>query len=295
MSQSKKKDSIAIAKIAASKSVPFDAEKVLKIADLKNLPVESEAKPETEPKPKKNRRQRASGKKRRARRAKRAKTAGRPNVNNVIKNEVSKIDAKPVKTRQRRKKKKKNEGKNEVIKPVEIDEFAPPEGVPKRVAWRRWKKDIDDKFLSKGQVVIIKNLDGTTETLTPNDTLENLDKEKQEVLVTKLANKAAKKERKREALEKKLNEIKHIDAPEEDFESFIEIAVSCSWYQKRLSWMLSSVLNQKGDVPKIVFNVAYPKDNGDPTTGQVCKFFREKGLNIKETVYNDFSIIQFRG
>jgi len=75
----------------------------------------------------------------------------------------------------------------------------------------------------------------------------------------------------------------------------IEICVSCTLFQKRLTWMLSSILQQKGNVPNIIFNVAYPKNNGNPTTEKVCKFFGEHGLNVKETIYPDEKSIQFRG
>jgi hypothetical protein len=75
----------------------------------------------------------------------------------------------------------------------------------------------------------------------------------------------------------------------------IEIAVSCSWFQKRLCWMMSSILQQKGNIPNIVFNVAYPKSNGNPITEDVCKLFKNQGLNVKETIYPDEKSIQFRG
>jgi len=75
----------------------------------------------------------------------------------------------------------------------------------------------------------------------------------------------------------------------------IEIAVSCTWYQKRLCWMLSSVLQQKGNIPNIVFNIAYPHNNGIPTTESVCKLFKDNGLNVKETVYKNEFEIQKRG
>jgi hypothetical protein len=75
----------------------------------------------------------------------------------------------------------------------------------------------------------------------------------------------------------------------------LEIAVSCSWFQKRLCWMLSSILQQKGDIPEIIFNVAYPKNNGNPSTEEVCKYFRNQGLNIIETVYEDEISMQKRG
>lgn len=75
----------------------------------------------------------------------------------------------------------------------------------------------------------------------------------------------------------------------------VEICVSCSNFQKRLCWMMSSVLQQQGDIPDITFSVAYPKNNGNPNTESVCSFFRSKGLNVKEFVYEDEIAIQFRG
>lgn len=75
----------------------------------------------------------------------------------------------------------------------------------------------------------------------------------------------------------------------------IEISVSCSFFQRRTCWMVSSLLQQVGDVPHITFNVAYPVNNGNPTTEQVCAFFKGKGLDIKETVYPNERAIQFRG
>ena len=75
----------------------------------------------------------------------------------------------------------------------------------------------------------------------------------------------------------------------------IEICVSCTYYQKRLCWMMSSILQQKGNVLNIIFNVAYPKNNGNPRTEDVCNFFREQGLNVKETIYPNEKSIQFRG
>jgi len=74
----------------------------------------------------------------------------------------------------------------------------------------------------------------------------------------------------------------------------IEIAVTCTWFQHRLDWMMSSVLEQKGDVPEIIFSVGYPPDNGDPTTEKLCAFFRGKGLNIRE-ISIPMETIQYRG
>ena len=64
----------------------------------------------------------------------------------------------------------------------------------------------------------------------------------------------------------------------------LEIAIHCYNYQHRLCWMLSSLLQQKGDIPNIVVNVSFALNNGDPSTEEVCKFFKEKGLNIIETI-----------
>jgi hypothetical protein len=75
----------------------------------------------------------------------------------------------------------------------------------------------------------------------------------------------------------------------------IEIAVTCTWFQRRLSFMLSSILQQVGDVPKLVLSVAYPVGNGNPTTEDVCSFFRKKGLNIREIPYEGMEVIQYRG
>lgn len=75
----------------------------------------------------------------------------------------------------------------------------------------------------------------------------------------------------------------------------IEICVACFNFQRRLCWMLSSVLQQVGDVPDMVFSIAYEKNNGTPTTEDVISLFRGRGLNIKETVYGDHSRMMHRG
>jgi hypothetical protein len=75
----------------------------------------------------------------------------------------------------------------------------------------------------------------------------------------------------------------------------IDIAVMCSMYQKRLCWMLSSILQQKGDIPKIVFSVAYPVNEGGITTEAVCSLFRSKGLEIREQRYPSPKDVNRRG
>jgi hypothetical protein len=51
--------------------------------------------------------------------------------------------------------------------------------------------------------------------------------------------------------------------------------------------MLSSILQQKGDIPDILVSISYTPDNGDPTTKEVIDFFKEKGLNILEIVLEE--------
>ena len=60
----------------------------------------------------------------------------------------------------------------------------------------------------------------------------------------------------------------------------IEIVIHCYNYQRRLSWMLCSILQQKGDLPNIEVSVSYLPNNGNPTTEKVLDFFEEKGLKI---------------
>ena len=65
----------------------------------------------------------------------------------------------------------------------------------------------------------------------------------------------------------------------------IEIAIHTYFYQHRLTFMLSSLLQQQGDVPSILVNISHTYEKeGNPTTREVCDFFRDKGLNITETV-----------
>jgi len=60
----------------------------------------------------------------------------------------------------------------------------------------------------------------------------------------------------------------------------IEVVIHCYNYQRRLNWMLCSILQQKGDLPNIEVSVSYLPNNGNPTTEKVLDFFEEKGLKI---------------
>lgn len=64
----------------------------------------------------------------------------------------------------------------------------------------------------------------------------------------------------------------------------IEICIHCNFYQKRLAWMLNSLLDQAGDIPNLIINISHTDNDGNPTTEETCEFFREKGLNIVETM-----------
>jgi hypothetical protein len=60
----------------------------------------------------------------------------------------------------------------------------------------------------------------------------------------------------------------------------LEICIHCHSYQHRLCWMLSSILQQEGDIPDILVSVSYTPENGNPKTREVTDFFRSQGLNI---------------
>lgn len=64
----------------------------------------------------------------------------------------------------------------------------------------------------------------------------------------------------------------------------LEICINCFSYQKRLTWMLNSICQQKGDIPEILVSLSYTKDNGNPSTEKVIDFFRKQGLNILDIV-----------
>jgi len=67
----------------------------------------------------------------------------------------------------------------------------------------------------------------------------------------------------------------------------IEVCIHCYNYQRRLTWMLSSILQQQGDVPEIHISVAFCENNGNPTTADVLSFFSERGLKIIPVVLKE--------
>ena len=60
----------------------------------------------------------------------------------------------------------------------------------------------------------------------------------------------------------------------------MEINIHCHMYQHRLCWMLSSILQQQGDIPEIITSISFLPNHGNPTTESVIQFFREQGLKI---------------
>jgi len=75
----------------------------------------------------------------------------------------------------------------------------------------------------------------------------------------------------------------------------IELAVSCHQFQHRFCWMLSSLLQQEGDLPEFVVNAAYIEGTGDPCTQEVLYFFENEDMEVKHTPYPDKTEFQYRG
>lgn len=65
----------------------------------------------------------------------------------------------------------------------------------------------------------------------------------------------------------------------------LEFAVVCYNFQKRFSWQLSSLLEQI-DPPDSLINVAYVKNNGTPKTEDIIDYYKSKGLQFNETVFD---------
>lgn len=64
----------------------------------------------------------------------------------------------------------------------------------------------------------------------------------------------------------------------------LEICLHCHSYQRRLCWMLSSILQQEGDIPDITVSISFTPENGDPSTRKVIDLFRKEGLKIVEVI-----------
>jgi hypothetical protein len=82
----------------------------------------------------------------------------------------------------------------------------------------------------------------------------------------------------------------------------ILVAIQCHFFQKRLCWMLSSILEQiprkRGlDLPEIAVDIAFMRNNGNPTTENVIEYFSKLGLKINSTIYDkdEYETFQLRG
>ena len=60
----------------------------------------------------------------------------------------------------------------------------------------------------------------------------------------------------------------------------LELNISCYHYERRLCWMLSSILQQRGNIPNILISLAHVPGTGDPDSSKVIEFFQKQGLQI---------------
>lgn len=77
----------------------------------------------------------------------------------------------------------------------------------------------------------------------------------------------------------------------------ISVVIQCQYFQRRLCWMLSSMLQQEGLTPdcRISASVAFAQGLGNPTTEAVIAHFREFGLDVQGSPWPDASEFQYRG
>jgi len=77
----------------------------------------------------------------------------------------------------------------------------------------------------------------------------------------------------------------------------LQVAIQTHFFQRRLCWMLSSMLQQEGlpEGCRLSASVAFAQGTGDPTTEAVIAHFREFGLDVKASPWPDTSEFQYRG
>lgn len=75
----------------------------------------------------------------------------------------------------------------------------------------------------------------------------------------------------------------------------IEICINCFRYEHRLNWLLSSLIQQRGNIPRITVNISHMLKAGNPPTEEVCEFFRKQGLDITETIADSQKEVSARG
>lgn len=64
-------------------------------------------------------------------------------------------------------------------------------------------------------------------------------------------------------------------------------------FERRLCWLLSSMLEQTRD--DCVVNVAHMRNVGEPTCEEAVELFSGRGLDVRSTPYDDFERFQQRG
>lgn len=135
------------------------------------------------------------------------------------------------------------------------------------------------KTMSEEKILLEK----TTTTITIKKPLTRADWMKIRAARVQARRERYKAAKEKEEAEKNKEVSKEIEViPKEKLT--LEICIHCYMYQKRLTWMLSSILQQEGEIPNIVVNISHCPDDGKPTTDAVCRLFRDKGLNVIETV-----------
>lgn len=66
----------------------------------------------------------------------------------------------------------------------------------------------------------------------------------------------------------------------------IEINIHCHNYQHRMCWMLSSIMQQTGDIPDLVTSISYLPNHGSPTTEACIEYFKKQGMKIIDLPVN---------
>jgi len=72
----------------------------------------------------------------------------------------------------------------------------------------------------------------------------------------------------------------------------ITLAIQCHNFQRRLSWMLSSLLPQRDG---LTVQVDAVEGNGEPTTEYLAAYFQRAGLNVQLTTWPDIHEFERRG
>lgn len=76
----------------------------------------------------------------------------------------------------------------------------------------------------------------------------------------------------------------------------ITIAIQCHNFQKRLCFMLSSLLAQKKQSRyHLTVDIAHYAGNGIPSTDELISFFTSQGLDIFSRTYNNYERFKYRG